>query len=192
MDFCIDKLNCQPPLDIIENPPNFEGIEPLDYLTHQPDIIAELNINRSYDDLLDVSTTYLGTEIVQWTDVFNAQPTFPITLDCHTNGELLGGGKLDILLDTGTSKSYMSKANYMRHPHLHHFPKFQSAIRHFLKSDHMVLLEHLLKTLILHSLKLSHRKCQLFMKHLVYLGNVFHIENGVITITHMKNRIEAI
>ena len=30
-----------------------------------------------------------------------------------TDGELLGGGKLDILLDTGASKSYMSKAFYM-------------------------------------------------------------------------------
>ena len=37
---------------------------------------------------------------------------------------------MDILLDTGASKSYMSKAFYMRHEHLHHFPKFQSAIRH--------------------------------------------------------------
>ena len=53
-----------------------------------------------------------------------------MTLDCHTDGELLGGGKLDILLDTGASKSYMSKAFYMSHPHRHHFPKFQSAIRH--------------------------------------------------------------
>ena len=46
--------------------------------------LAKLNINRSYDDLLDVSTTYLGTDLVQITDVFNAQPSFPITLDCHT------------------------------------------------------------------------------------------------------------
>ena len=37
---------------------------------------------------------------------------------------------MDILFDTGASKSYMSKAFYMRHEHLHHFPKFQSAIRH--------------------------------------------------------------
>ena len=44
--------------------------------------------------------------------------------------ELLGGGKLDILLDTVATKSYMSKAFYMYHPHLHVFPKFQSAIRH--------------------------------------------------------------
>ena len=79
-----------------------------------------MNVNRSYDDLLDVSTTYLGTDLVQITDVFNAQPSFPITIDCHTDGELLGGGKLDILLDTGASKSYMTKAFYLWHPHLHH------------------------------------------------------------------------
>ena len=89
-----------------------------------------MNVNRSYDDLLDVSTTYLGIDLVQITDVFNAQPSFPMTLDCHTNGELLGGGKLGILLDTGASKIYMSKAFYMSHPHLHHIPKSQSAIRH--------------------------------------------------------------
>ena len=87
-------LNCQIPLDVIENLLNFEGNELLDYLTHQPDIVAELNINRSSDDLPDVSTTYSGTDLVQRTDVFNAQPSFPIILDCHTNGEFLVGGKL--------------------------------------------------------------------------------------------------
>ena len=30
------------------------------------------------------------------------------------------------------------------------------------------------------------------MRHLVYLGNVFHIKDGRITITPMKSRIEAI
>ena len=113
---CIDRLNCQTPLDAMENPLIFEGIEPLNYLTHQSDIIAELNINRSYDDLLDVSTIYLGTDLAQMTDVFNAKPSFPITLGCHTDGKLLGGEWLDILLDTGASKSYMSKAYYMCHP----------------------------------------------------------------------------
>ena len=38
----------------------------------------------------------------------NAVYSFPTTFDCHTNGELLGGG--EILLKTGTSKSYLSKA----------------------------------------------------------------------------------
>ena len=59
---------------------------------------------------------------------------------------------------------------------------------HGLKSNHMVLFEQLLEALISHDLKLSPRKCQLFMKHLVYLSNVFHIESGIITITPMKSR----
>ena len=99
MDFCIDRLNHKNPTDELEVLSNFEGTEAHEYLLHQSDTVAELNINRSYDDLLDVSTTYLGTDLVQITDVFNAQPSFPMTLDCHTDGELLGGGKLDILLD---------------------------------------------------------------------------------------------
>ena len=130
MDFNIDRLNRQSPLSEEELLLTFEGIESSEYLTNQPDTVAELNINRSYDDLLDVSTTYLGPDLIQSNHVFNAEPSFPITLDCHTDGELLGGGKLDILLDTGASKSYMSKAFYMQHPHLHKFPKFQSATRH--------------------------------------------------------------
>ena len=130
MDFSNERLDHQVTYDPSEFSFSTEGKDTTDYLTHQSVTIAEFNINRYFDDLLDVSTTYLGTDLVQRTDVFNAQPSFPITFDCHTNGELLGGEKLDILLDTGASKSYMSKAFYMRHEHLHHFPKFQSAIRH--------------------------------------------------------------
>ena len=63
---------------------------------------------------------------------------------------------------------------------------------HGLKSDHMTHFENLLIALIAHGLKLSPRKCQLFRRHLVYLGNVFHIKDGRITITPMKSRIEAI
>ena len=40
-------------------------------------------------------------------------PPFPPPLIATQDGELSGGGKLDILLDTGASKSYMSKAFYM-------------------------------------------------------------------------------
>ena len=36
---------------------------------------------------------------------------------------------LDILLDTEASKSYMSKGFYMRHPHLHKYPKFSSMVK---------------------------------------------------------------
>ena len=50
-------------------------------------------------------------------------------------------------------------------------------LMHGLKSDHMLLFENLLIALVAHGLKLSPRKCQLFMRHLVYLGNVFDIKD---------------
>ena len=63
MDFSIDRLNRQSPLSEEELQLTFEGIESSEYLTYQSDTVAELNINRSYDDLLDVSTTNLGPQI---------------------------------------------------------------------------------------------------------------------------------
>ena len=69
MVFCHERLNHQVSFDELEASLKFEGIELTDYLTHQPDTTAELNINRSYDDLLDVSMTYLGADLVQRTDV---------------------------------------------------------------------------------------------------------------------------
>ena len=76
MDFSIDRFNRQSPFSEEELHLTFEGIESSDYLTHQPDTVAELNINRSYDDLLDVSTTYLGPDLIQSNHVFNAEPSF--------------------------------------------------------------------------------------------------------------------
>ena len=82
-----------------------------------------------YDDAIDVTTTYLGHESIKITDTFHPEQAFPIYSNCHTHGQFVGGGMLDILLDTGASKSYMSKAFYMRHPHLHKYPKFNSTVR---------------------------------------------------------------
>ena len=85
IDFSIDRFNRQFPCSEEGLHLTFEGIESSDYLTYQPDTVAKLNINRSYDDLLDVSTTYLGPDLIQSNHVFNAEPSFPITLDCHTD-----------------------------------------------------------------------------------------------------------
>ena len=53
--------------------------------------------------------TYLGHESIRITDTFRPKQAFPIHSNCHTWGQFIGGGMLDILLDTGASKSYMSK-----------------------------------------------------------------------------------
>ena len=64
---------------------------------------------------------------------FRPEQAFPIysngNSNCHTWEQFIGGGMLDILLDTGASKSYISKGFYMRHPHLHKYPKFNLMVR---------------------------------------------------------------
>ena len=82
-----------------------------------------------YDDAVDVTTTYLGHKSIKITDTFRPEQAFPIYSNCHIWAQFVGGGMLDILLDTGASKSYMSKGFYMRHPHLHKYPKFNSTVR---------------------------------------------------------------
>ena len=63
---------------------------------------------------------------------------------------------------------------------------------HGLKGNHMDRLEALFQAMIKHGLKLSPKKCQLFMKHLIYMGNVFHINGSTISIIPIQSRIEAI
>ena len=63
---------------------------------------------------------------------------------------------------------------------------------HGFKENHLDRLEALFKALIKHGLKLSPKKCQLFMKHLTYMGNVFHINGPTISITPLQSRVEAI
>ena len=63
---------------------------------------------------------------------------------------------------------------------------------HGFKANHLDRLEALFKALIKHGLKLSPKRCQLFMKHLTYMGNVFHINGSTISITPLQSRVEAI
>ena len=63
---------------------------------------------------------------------------------------------------------------------------------HGFKRNHLDRLETLFQAMIKHGLKLSPKKCQLFMKHLTYMGNVFYINGSTISITPLQSRIEAI
>ena len=63
---------------------------------------------------------------------------------------------------------------------------------HGLKENHLDRLKTLFEAMIKHGLKLSPKKYQLFMKHLVYMGNVFHIDGSTISITPLQSRVGAI
>ena len=75
----------------------------------------------------DISTTYLGRiENTESQDKLKVDESFPISENGYTLGRLLDGTKCQLLLDTGTSKSFMSKSFYMQCKSLHTLPKFTS------------------------------------------------------------------
>ena len=51
---------------------------------------------------------------------------FPISKSGYTVGKLMDGTECQILLDTGASKSFMSKSYYLQCKALHSLPKFTS------------------------------------------------------------------
>ena len=59
-------------------------------------------------------------------DIMKAEESFPISEQGFVMGRILNGEECQILLDTGVSKSYMSKSYYLRCKALHHLPKFAS------------------------------------------------------------------
>ena len=58
-----------------------------------------------------------------------AEESFAINAAGHTREELLDGTECEILIDTGASKSYMSKSYYMQCRSLQAMPKFTSTTK---------------------------------------------------------------
>ena len=79
-----------------------------------------------FDENSDFSTTYLGQTNMTRSTRFKAEERFPITGQGFASGKLLDGTECQILLDTGATKSYMSKSYYLRCKTLHALPKFSS------------------------------------------------------------------
>ena len=74
----------------------------------------------------DLSVTYLGRINMTSLEQIKAEEKFPISEQGYTVGKLLDGTECWILLDTGASKSFMSKSHYLRCNFLHLLPKFAS------------------------------------------------------------------
>ena len=58
-----------------------------------------------------------------------AEESFPISEQGYTIGKLLDGTECQTLLDTGASKSFMSKSYYICCKSLHSLPKFTSKMQ---------------------------------------------------------------
>ena len=87
---------------------------------------SEIVNTTRFDENSDLSTTYLGKSDRSKSDKLKAEESFPISEHRSTSGKLLDGTECQLLLDTGESKSFMSKSFYMHCKSLHTLPKFAS------------------------------------------------------------------
>ena len=74
---------------------------------------------------------YLGRSDRTKSDKLKAEESFPISEQAYNLGKLLDGTECQLLLDTGTSKSFMSKSYYIHCKSLHSLPKFASKHKEF-------------------------------------------------------------
>ena len=98
-----------------------------EYLDAYEGIQSDIVSLNGFDENSDISTTYLGkVESKGSQDKLRAEESFPISESGYTLGRLLDGTKCQLLLDTGTSKSFMPKSFYMQCKSIHILPKFAS------------------------------------------------------------------
>ena len=83
------------------------------YLDIYEDIYAEMVYASKFDENSDLSMMYLGQADMTRGTKIKAEERFPITGQGFASGKLLDGTECQILLDTGATKSYMSKSYYL-------------------------------------------------------------------------------
>ena len=94
------------------------------YLDVSEGIYAEMVYANKFNENSDLNTTYLGQTKMTRDTKIKAEERFPITGQGFASRKLLDGMECQILLDTGATKSYMSKSYYLRCKTLHALPKF--------------------------------------------------------------------
>ena len=96
------------------------------YLDIYEGVYAEMVYASKFNENSDLSTMYLGQIKMMGDTKIKAKERFPITGQGFASGKLLDGTEYQILLDTGATKSYMSKSYYLQCKTLHALPKFSS------------------------------------------------------------------
>ena len=96
------------------------------YLHMYEGVHVDMKQTNRFDENSDLSTTYLGKTSMTREITVIAEEKVPISGQDYTLGKLLDDTDCQILLDTGTSKSYMSKSFSLRSKSLHALLKFAS------------------------------------------------------------------
>ena len=93
------EIDFGPTLDILKE----------EYLNVYEGIQSEIVNATKFNENSDLSTTYLGKSDRSKNDKLKAEESFPISEQGYMLGKLLDGTECQLLLDTGVSKSFMSK-----------------------------------------------------------------------------------
>ncbi len=109
------------PSDVFEH--NNCLLDPSEYLDQFEEVQCLLASGKQFDDISDVSTTYLGKTCAN-TSEFHTENQIELSANSTAQGRLLDGTPIKVLFDTGASKSYMPKKFYDSHNSLHQLPKF--------------------------------------------------------------------
>ena len=96
------------------------------YLDVYEGLYAEMVYANKFNENSDLSMTYLGQTKMTRDTLIKTEEIFPITGRGFASGKLLDSMECQILLDTGATKSYMSKLYYLWCKTLHALPKFSS------------------------------------------------------------------
>ena len=111
---CEKNLGAKEERDIIELDfgPTSETLKE-EYLDVHEVIKSEILNTTRFNEKSDLSTTYLGKSDRSKNNKIKVEESFPISEQGYTLGKLLDGTECQVLLDTGASKSFMSKSYYM-------------------------------------------------------------------------------
>ena len=94
------------------------------YFDKYEGIQSEISQVTRFNKNTDLSMTYLGKRGQTRKSVIKVEENFPISGQGYTVGKLADKTNCNLLIDTGTSQSYMSKSFYMQSKILHALPKF--------------------------------------------------------------------
>ena len=84
-----------------------------EYLDVHEGIQSEIVSVTRFNENSNLCTTYLGRVDKGSNSKLRAEESFPISGHGYTSGKLLDGTECQLSLDTGASKSFMSKSFYM-------------------------------------------------------------------------------
>ena len=109
-------------LNFVDTPEKLKG----DYLDMCKGIETEVKSTTRFDENSDLSMTSSGRVDTTRASSIMVEDKFPISDQGYTLGKLLDGRECQILLDTGASKSFMSKLHYLRSKSSHSLPECAS------------------------------------------------------------------